>query len=201
MPSTKTLLRRALDKSTDLRLELIYKLYGIEGVAHAIHHLRSPMPALKKYGARIGAGALIYPGVTIHAARRNFSNLSVGSDARIIRDCFLDLTDEIEIADKAIVSLRCSLITHRNIHRSPLAELGYQPTQGKIKIEMGAVLFANVTVLMGVTIGECAMVAAGAVVLSDVPPYTLFGGVPARAIKDLRSSEATGALRAAAQSE
>lgn len=41
-------------------------------------------------------------------------------------------------------------------------------------------------ILRGVTIGEGAVVAAGAVVTKDVAPYTLVGGIPARTIKNLR---------------
>ncbi len=42
---------------------------------------------------------------------------------------------------------------------------------------------SNVTILPGVTIGEWAVVAAGAVVTKDVEPYTVVGGVPAKVIK------------------
>ena len=45
---------------------------------------------------------------------------------------------------------------------------------------------ANAVVLPGVTIGSHSVVAAGAVVTKDVPPYTLVGGVPARIIKSLK---------------
>ena len=41
----------------------------------------------------------------------------------------------------------------------------------------------NVTILKGVRIGTGAVVAAGAVVTADVPPNTLVGGVPAKALK------------------
>ena len=42
---------------------------------------------------------------------------------------------------------------------------------------------ANVTVLKGVKIGRGSIIAAGAVVTHDIPPYCIAGGVPARAIK------------------
>jgi acetyltransferase-like isoleucine patch superfamily enzyme len=41
---------------------------------------------------------------------------------------------------------------------------------------------ANAVVMMGVTIGESSIVAAGAVVTEDVPAFTVVGGVPARRI-------------------
>lgn len=41
----------------------------------------------------------------------------------------------------------------------------------------------NVTVLSGVKIGDGAIVAAGAVVTKDIPPYAIVGGVPAKIIK------------------
>jgi acetyltransferase-like isoleucine patch superfamily enzyme len=51
-------------------------------------------------------------------------------------------------------------------------------------IRDGAVIGANATILPGITIGESAVVAAGAVVTADVPPRTMAVGVPAR-IRDL----------------
>lgn len=47
----------------------------------------------------------------------------------------------------------------------------------------------NATILKGVTIGEGAIVAAGAVVTKDVPPYTIVAGNPARVIRTLSGPE------------
>jgi UDP-2-acetamido-3-amino-2,3-dideoxy-glucuronate N-acetyltransferase len=54
----------------------------------------------------------------------------------------------------------------------------YRPTL----VKRGATLGANCTIVCGVTIGEYAFVAAGAVVTRDIPPFGLVAGVPARQI-------------------
>lgn len=59
--------------------------------------------------------------------------------------------------------------------------------QGGITIDEGALIGHNV-VLAGVTIGDGAVVAAGAVVTKDVTPNTVVGGVPARVIKVIETS-------------
>jgi len=50
------------------------------------------------------------------------------------------------------------------------------------RVEDGASIGANATILCGITIGRNAMVAAGAVVTKDVPPHALVAGVPAKVI-------------------
>lgn len=57
---------------------------------------------------------------------------------------------------------------------------------GPIVIEDRAWVSFRATVLPGVTIGEGAVVAAGAVVTQDVPPFAVVGGVPARPIGERR---------------
>jgi maltose O-acetyltransferase len=55
---------------------------------------------------------------------------------------------------------------------------------GAVVIEDNAWIAMRATILPGVTVGEGAYVAAGALVNRDVEPYTLVGGVPARKIRD-----------------
>lgn len=55
----------------------------------------------------------------------------------------------------------------------------------KVTIENDVWVGANAVILPGVTIGTHSVVAAGAIVTKDVPPYSLVGGVPAKILKQL----------------
>jgi acetyltransferase-like isoleucine patch superfamily enzyme len=54
------------------------------------------------------------------------------------------------------------------------------------RVEAGASIGSNATIVAGVTIGKGALIGAGAVVTHDVPPYAIAAGVPARILGDVR---------------
>jgi UDP-2-acetamido-3-amino-2,3-dideoxy-glucuronate N-acetyltransferase len=62
------------------------------------------------------------------------------------------------------------------------ADWSVEPT----RVCRGASLGSNCTVICGVTVGEGAIVGAGAVVTKDVPPHAIVAGVPARVVGDAR---------------
>ena len=62
-------------------------------------------------------------------------------------------------------------------------------TYGKVTLKKNAWIGMGATICPGVTIGEYAVVAAGAVVTRDVPDYAVVGGVPAKVIKYLDPKE------------
>jgi len=68
--------------------------------------------------------------------------------------------------------------------RTPRAAFPRNRSEDYLKtlVKRGATIGANATIVCGVTIGEWAFVAAGAVVTKDVPPYALVAGVPAKVV-------------------
>ena len=64
----------------------------------------------------------------------------------------------------------------------PMRGQGSTPAR-KVTVSSDVWIGARVIILPGVTIGQGAIIAAGAVVTKDVPPFSVVGGVPARVIK------------------
>ncbi|WP_185218011.1 sugar O-acetyltransferase [Sphingobacterium mizutaii] len=106
----------------------------------------------------------------------------IGKNVFINFDCvFLDLGG-ITIEDGVLIAPKVSLLSEGH-PTSP--ERRHSLTPGHIHIKKNAWIGANATILPGVTIGENAIVASGAVVSKDVPDNTIVGGVPAKIIKNV----------------
>jgi acetyltransferase-like isoleucine patch superfamily enzyme len=109
-------------------------------------------------------------------------NTRIGKNVFINFDCvFLDLGG-ITIEDNVLIAPKVSLLSEG--HPTSPSERG-SLIPGKIHIKRNAWIGAGATILPGVTIGENAIVAAGAVVSKDVPANTVVGGVPAKLIKSI----------------
>ena len=107
-------------------------------------------------------------------------NISFGKNVFLNAGCKFQDQGGIEIGDNVLIGHNAVLATANHALEPSLnRKLNYAP----IKICDNVWLGANVTVLQGVTIGEWAVVAAGAVVTKDVEPYTIVGGIPAKFIK------------------
>ncbi len=86
--------------------------------------------------------------------------------------------DDVIIGPNTVLRASDHLVADRD---RPIREQGHRP--GTITIASDVWIGANVTVAGEVRIGQGAVVAAGAVVVDDVEPYSVVGGVPARFIK------------------
>ncbi|TDP03111.1 DapH/DapD/GlmU-related protein [Flavobacterium sp. 245] len=109
-------------------------------------------------------------------------HITIGKNVFINFDCTFLALGGITIEDDVLIGPKVSLITENH----PLDPQERKGLTGKpILIKKNAWIGANATILPGVTIGENAVVAAGAVVSKDVPDNTIVGGIPAKFIKNV----------------
>lgn len=94
--------------------------------------------------------------------------------------------DYIEIEDEASIGPGVSIMAHSGASPFHQRLKIYHETPQKVTVKRGAWVAAHAVILPGVTIGEGAIVAAGAVVSRDVPPYTVVAGNPARPVRELQ---------------
>ena len=113
-------------------------------------------------------------------------NIHIGKNVFINMGCKFQDQGGIFIGDGALIGHNVVLAT-LNHAISP----GDRATMIPAPIHIGRHVWigANATVLPGVTIGDGAIVAAGAVVTKDVPKNTMVGGVPARVIRTIDEEE------------
>jgi acetyltransferase-like isoleucine patch superfamily enzyme len=127
-------------------------------------------------GVRLGSGAVIYGGAEIRAPR----SVQIGANTIVGNDAILDGRAGIQIGAEVNLSGEVAIWT---VQHDP-QDANFGTKSGSVVVHDRAWLSFRVTVLPGVTIGEGAVVAAGAVVTHDVPPYTIAAGIPARVIGD-----------------
>ena len=94
-------------------------------------------------------------------------------------------TDLLTIEDSVGIGPCVTIIIHSDPSPSPLQKI-YPKRTLPVHIKKGAWIGAGAIILPDVTVGECSLVATGAVVTKDVPPYTVVAGVPAKVIKGLK---------------
>lgn len=118
-----------------------------------------------------------------------YRNISIGNDVFIGPDAkFVATKSKIYIGNKVLFGPNVTIIGGN--HR--IKDVGIfifdvkekQPDDDlDVHVEDDVWIGANVTILKGVRVGRGAVVAAGSLVLKEVPPYTVAGGVPAKVLK------------------
>lgn len=112
-------------------------------------------------------------------------NITFGKNVFINSGCCFQDQGGIVIGDETLIGHNVVIATiNHGLYPSERATNYFAPITIGRKVWIGA----NATILQGVTIGDNAVVAAGAVVNKDVPENTVVGGVPARIIKNIVSS-------------
>lgn len=209
-PSLQEQVRRMHDAANDGYLE-ISKIEFLPLKSHKslIGRLLSPESysiyerMLFRIRENVGKKAVIGDNTLIEEGSYVGDNTRIGHDCRIHRNVFVDKNVEIgnlvkiqnnnsiyegvTLEDGVFIGTNVSFINDR-YPRSILRD-GRQVGPGDWKLEKtrvcyGASIGAGAVIMCGVTIGKWAMVAAGSVVLEDVPDGCMVAGNPARIIKE-----------------
>ncbi|MBX7139084.1 MAG: N-acetyltransferase [Oligoflexia bacterium] len=104
------------------------------------------------------------------------SGVLIGDNVKIQNN--VSLYSGVVVEDDVFLGPSCVLTNISN----PRSEIVRRDKYESTLIRRGATVGANATVVCGVELGRFCFIAAGAVIRSDVPPYALMAGVPARQI-------------------
>ena len=118
----------------------------------------------------------------------------VGKNVFIGYEVWMDIgnTSLIEIEDGVHITNRCLILCHQRDSKNYFrgddsGKLPYR--KEKVTLKRGCMLGMGTIVLPGVTIGEGSLVAAGSVVATDIPAWTVAAGTPARVIREIKERE------------
>jgi Acetyltransferase (isoleucine patch superfamily) len=111
---------------------------------------------------------------------------------------------KINLGDNVFINRNCMIVSHKSILIGAGTSIGpgtiiydhdhnfkgnLEDSEKEVVIDSNVWIGGNCSILKGVHIGTESIVAAGSVVTKDVEPYTIWGGVPAKKIKDRFSPE------------
>jgi UDP-2-acetamido-3-amino-2,3-dideoxy-glucuronate N-acetyltransferase len=133
------------------------------------------------YGCSIGAETKVGAFVEIQ------KNAHIGERCKISSHSFI--CEGVTIEDECFIGH--GVMFTNDVYPRAVNEDGTQQTEADWEViatvvKKRASIGSNATILAGVTIGESALVGAGAVVTHDVPSFAIVAGVPARVIGDVR---------------
>lgn len=114
-------------------------------------------------------------------------SLRLGNHVNIARGTIINAAGGVDIADWVLIGPEVIMYSQDHVFDDIDVPISMAPDrQAPIRIERAAWISSRAIITAGVTIGEGAVVAAGAVVTRDVEPFTVVAGVPARVLRKRR---------------
>ena len=142
------------------------------------------------YSKNISLGSNSYFGLDCKIYASHQSLIKIGSNITFNSNVMINARGKgmIEIGDNVLIGP--NVVLRSNNHKFddidiPIARQGM--IEGDIIIKKGVWIGSNCVILPNCTIGEGAIIAAGAVVTKDVEPFSIVGGIPARVIGTRKS--------------
>ncbi len=175
----------ALQALRNRALNRIATLLTGQAVSVDWRDLKIVHPENIRVGAHFSAGRSIWLESVAGRGR-----IEIGERVNISDQVHIAAWDRVQIGDGVLLGSRVLVVDHGHgaSPREPGFDFAVPPNErpicssGPVSIGARAWLGDGVCVLAGVSIGEGAIVGANAVVVSDVPPRTVWAGVPARQV-------------------
>ena len=142
-----------------------------------LHSIRNLF--LRLAGVKIGKHSFIHMGARFYYP----PGVRVGQGTVIGDHAFLDGRAPLKIGNH--VDIASQVLIYNSEH--DINSEDFDPIYGEVQIEDYAFIGPRATILPGVKIGKGAIVAAGAVVIKDVPDFAIVGGVPAQVIGERKN--------------
>lgn len=133
-------------------------------------------------GAEIGENVYIGHNVTV----KNWKNLQIGSNVSIHENCFIDALARVRIGKNVSIAHASSILAFDHNYSDDQVPIKYgELIPEGIFIADDVWISAGVRILRGSEINERCIIAANAVVRGRLDPRAIYGGVPARKLKDI----------------
>jgi acetyltransferase-like isoleucine patch superfamily enzyme len=118
------------------------------------------------------------------------AGMVMGNRSSIGACSFIGCAGWLRVGDDVMMGPRVTIIAQNHNFSDLTQPMNRQGVSSKgVTIGNDVWIGACVTILDGVTVGDHAIVAAGALVTNDVAPYAIVGGVPARKIKSRKNEQ------------
>lgn len=136
---------------------------------------------VKKCAKSCGKRLVVQPGVQI----RGMEYLEIGDDVNLNDNCYVNALGGMRIGNGCRIAMNTVLLTEtHNFERRDVPIFTQKWSYAPLEICDDVWVGANVVITMGHKIGKGSIIAAGAVVTQDIPEYQIWGGIPAKKIKD-----------------
>lgn len=179
----KKIIEKFNEEPEEINKRELMEYYGFNG---KIGHIKLAQKIFKNMILQSLAERAYLPELSVKFHR--WKGVKIGKHVYIGPKTFIDILYPHLITIEDYVSIGYSMVfAHSNPTNSIYIKKQYYPRKiAPVTIKKGAWIAAGCIILPGVTIGSNSIVASGSVVIKDVEKESLYAGVPAKKIKDLK---------------
>jgi acetyltransferase-like isoleucine patch superfamily enzyme len=143
------------------------------------------LESLRDGRLEIGENTLLEPGVWITAPAP--ARIRIGSGVFLNLGVMVAAMELVEIGSHSMLANGCFVTDANHRFDDPNQPITWQGFTSKGPTRLGENVWcgANVVITSGVTIGERCVIGANSVVTSDIPPFSIAAGIPARVIRTI----------------